>query len=63
MPKTQWLLGDRSYDADGCRDALQAKGIQLCILGHRSRNEPVQHDKPRYRRYSRIEIMFGRLKN
>ncbi len=63
VPKAQWLLGDRGYDADWFRDALQAKGIQSCIPGRRSRNEPVRHDKRRYRRRNRIEIMFGRLKD
>ena len=63
LPKAQWLLGDRGYDADTSRDALQAKGIQSCIPGRRSRNEPVRYDKRRYRRRSRIEIMFGRLKD
>ncbi len=61
--KAQWLLGDRGYDADWFRDALEAKGIQPCIPGRRSRNEPVRYDKRRYRRRSRIEIMFGRLKD
>ena len=37
LPKAQWLLGDRGYDADWFRDALQAKGIQPCIPGRRSR--------------------------
>ena len=63
LPPAQWLLGDRGYDADWFRDALQAKGIQPCIPGRRSRNEPVRYDKRRYRRRSRIEIMFGRLKD
>jgi transposase len=27
LPKAQWLLGDRGYDADWFRDALEAKGI------------------------------------
>lgn len=62
-PKAQWLLGDRGYDADWFRDALQAKGIQPCIPGRKSRNAPVRYDKRRYRRRSRIEIMFGRLKD
>ncbi len=62
LPKAQWLLGDRGYDADWFRDALEAKGIQPYIPGSRSRNEPVRYDKRRYRRRSRIEIMFGRLK-
>jgi transposase len=63
MPKAQWLLGDRGYDADWFRDALQAKGIQPCIPGRKSRLEPIRYDKRRYRRRSRIEIMFGRLKD
>jgi transposase len=58
----QGLLGDRGYDADWFREALQAKGIQPCIPSRRSRNEPVRYDKRCYRRRSRIEIMFGRLK-
>ncbi len=33
MPKAQWLPGDRGYDADWFSDALEAKGIQPCILG------------------------------
>ncbi len=63
LPKAQWLLGDRGYDADWFRDALQAKGIQPCIPGRKSRLEPIRYDKRRYRRRSRIEIMFGRLKD
>jgi transposase len=63
LPKAQWLLGDRGYDADWFRDALEAKGIQPCIPGRKSRNEPVRYDKRRSRRRSRIGIMFGRLKD
>jgi transposase len=61
LPKARWLLGDRGYDADWFRDALRAKGIQPCI--RKSRLQPVKYDKRRYRRRSRIEIMFGRLKD
>ncbi|SFO41360.1 Transposase DDE domain-containing protein [Sphingomonas sp. OK281] len=28
LPEAQWLLGDRGYDADWFRDALQAKGTR-----------------------------------
>ncbi|MFW2850735.1 IS5 family transposase [Sphingomonas sp. TX0543] len=63
LPKAQWLLGDRGYDADWFRDALQEKGIKPCIPGRKSRNEPIKYDKRRYRRRNRIEIMFGRLKD
>ena len=48
LPKTQWMLADRGYDADWYRDALQAKGITPCISGQKSRIIPVKHDKRRY---------------
>ena len=60
-PEAQWRLGDRGDDADRYRDPLQAKGIRPCIPGRRSRDQPVRHDKRRYRRRDRIAIMFGRL--
>ncbi|WP_128116417.1 MULTISPECIES: IS5 family transposase [Brevundimonas] len=63
LPKAQWLLGDRGYDADWFRDALQAKGITPCIPGRKTRTEPIRYDKRRYKRRNRIEIMFGRLKD
>lgn len=63
LPRAQWLLGDRGYDADWFRDALQAKGITPCIPGRKSRTEPIRYDKRRYKRRNRIEIMFGRLKD
>jgi transposase len=63
LPKAQWLLGDRGYDADWFRDALQQKGIKPCIPGRKSRLDPIKYDKRRYKRRNRIEIMFGRLKD
>ncbi|WP_140986133.1 IS5 family transposase [Asticcacaulis tiandongensis] len=63
LPRAKWLLGDRGYDADWFRDALQAKGITPCIPGRKSRTDPVKYDKRRYKRRNRIEIMFGRLKD
>jgi hypothetical protein len=59
LPKAQWQLGDRGYDAGWFRDASQGRGIQHCIPARRSRNQPVRYDKHRFRRLSRIEIMFG----
>ncbi len=63
LPRAQWLLGDRGYDANWFRDALQAKGITPCIPGRKSRIEPIRYDRRRYKRRNRIEIMFGRLKD
>ena len=62
MPKAQWLLGDRGYDADRFGDALHAKAFSPAPRAG-DRDEPIRHDKRRYRRRSRIEIMFGRLKD
>ncbi len=63
LPRAQWLLGDRGYDADWFRGALQAKGITPCIPGRKSRTDPIRYDKRRYKWRNRIEIMFGRLKD
>lgn len=62
LPKVKWLLGDRGYDADWFREALQDKGIRACIPGRKKRKTPVKYDKRRYKRRNRIEIMFGRLR-
>ncbi|WP_228391861.1 IS5 family transposase [Gluconobacter aidae] len=63
LPAAQWMLGDRGYDADWFRDALEEKGIKPCIPGQKSRGKPVKYDKRKYKRRNRIEIMFGRLKD
>lgn len=63
LPKAQWLLADRGYDADWFRDALREKGIKPCIPGRKSRVQRIKYDKRRYKRRNRIEIMFGRLKD
>jgi transposase len=63
LPEAQWPLGECGYDADWFGDALQAKDIQPCISGWRSRLEPIKYDKRRCRRRSGIKIVFGRLKD
>jgi len=63
LPNVKWLLGDRGYDADWLREALQDKGIRACIPGRKQRKTPIKYDRRRYKRRSRIEIMFGRLKD
>ena len=39
------------------------KGIRSCIPGRKSRGKAVRYGRRRYKRRSRIEIMFGRLKD
>ena len=63
LPKAEWLLADRGYDADWYREALKDKGIRVCIPGRKNRKKKVRHDRRRYKRRNRIEIMFGRLKD
>jgi transposase len=63
LPAAEWMLADRGYDADWFRDALKDKGIRPCIPGRKLRGKAIRHDKRRYRRRNRIEIMFGRLKD
>jgi transposase len=52
LPKAQWLFGDRGYDADWFRDALQAKVITTGIPGrktraiHPLRQAPLQAAQP-----------------
>ena len=63
LPNVEWLLGDRGYDADWFREALEDKGIRACIPGRKQRRTEIKYDKRRYKRRNRIEIMFGRLKD
>ena len=62
LPKADWLLGDRGFDAEWFRDALEEKEATPSIPGSKSRTKPVKYDKRRYKSRNRIEIMFGRLK-
>jgi transposase len=63
LPKVDWLLADRGYDADWFRKQLKDKEIKPCIPGRKSRKKAIKYDKRRYKRRNRIEIMFGRLKD
>jgi transposase len=63
LPKAEWLLADRGYDADWFKNALKDKGIKPCIPGRKSRGRPVKRDERRTKRRNRIEIMFGLAKD
>ncbi len=49
LPGVEWLLGDRGYDADWFREALEDDGIRACIAGRTRRKTPVTYDKHRNR--------------
>ncbi|OYR22740.1 transposase DDE domain protein [Brucella pseudogrignonensis] len=63
LPKVDWLLADRGYDADWFRKRLKDNEIKPCIPGRKNRKKAIKYDKRRYKRRNRIEIMFGRLKD
>lgn len=56
-------MADRGYDADWLREAIEDKGIRVCIPSPKSRKKAVKYDKRKYKRRNRIEIMFGRIKD
>ena len=63
LPKAEWLLADRGYEADWFRETLVDKGTKPRISGRKSRKKAIKYDKRRYKRRNRIERMFGRLKD
>ena len=42
---------------------MKDMGIKPCVPGRKSRRRPNKHDKRRYKRRNRTEIMFGHLKD
>lgn len=63
LPKAKSLLGDKGYDADWFRQALQERGITPCIPPKSNRKAPPEYDKLLYRDRHKIENMFGKLKD
>lgn len=60
LPKVDWLLGDRGYDADWFREALQGKGIRACIPGRKQCRAPLKYDKRRCKRRNRHLLVMKR---
>ena len=63
LPKAKELLGDRGYDANWFRQALNKRGITACIPSKSNRKTPIEYDRMLYRQRHKIENMFGRLKD
>ena len=63
LPKAEWLLADRGYDADWFRAALEQRGITACIPSKTNRKVPIPHDAALYRQRHKVENMFGKLKD
>lgn len=47
LPKVDWLLADRGYDADWFRKRLKDQEIKPCIPGRKSRKKAIKSDKRR----------------
>ena len=63
LPRARELLGDRGYDSNRFRAALNERGITPCIPSTRSRKVALPYDKVLYRQRHRIENAFRRLKD
>jgi len=63
LPAASDLIGDRGYDSDGYRAALEDKGITPCIPPRKNRKVQHAYDATLYRQRHRIENMFARLKD
>ena len=62
-PSATALIADRACDADRIRAWAEACGMIACILSKTLPKVRIPHDDALYRLRSRIEIMFGRLKD
>ena len=63
LPDAEALSADKGNDSYEFRDALYAKGIEPCIPSKSNRRVSITYDTKLYRQRSKIEIIFGRLKD
>jgi len=63
LPSARILIGDKGYDSDEYRAALQAKGIKTCIPPRSGRNNPAAYCKTLYKQRHKVENAFNRLKD
>ena len=63
LPPSKALLGDKGYDADWLRAALDDRKIEACIPSKSNRKIQISHDRALYRKRHKIENMFGKLKD
>jgi len=57
------LIGDKGYDSDELRAALEAKVITPCIPPRKGRNFPAGYSKTLYKQRYKVENMFRGLKD
>ena len=57
------LIGDKGYDSDEFRAALNAMGIKPCIPPRKNKTKKVSYCRKLYRTQHKVENMFGKLKD
>ena len=62
LERAAMVIGDKGYDSDEHRAALNAKRITACIPPRRGRSAPASFDKQLYRQRHKIENLLARLK-
>jgi transposase len=55
------VLVDKGYDADWFRDDLAQRKITVFIPSCANRKVPIPYDPALYKKWQKIENMFGRL--
>ena len=63
LPHAGILIGDKGYDSDEFRAALEAKGIKACIPPRSGRKNPARYCKTLYKQRHKVENAFNRLKD
>jgi len=63
LPQAAVVIADCAYDADGFRRELAGRGFVACIPSKRNRFAPIPCDRTLYRKRSKIENSFPKLKD
>jgi len=63
LPRAQYLLADKAYEADHWRQYLKSRHIIPVIPNKRNRKKLHPFNKARYKGRNVIERMFGRRKD
>jgi transposase len=56
------MIGDRGYDSDKFRRALEGNNNKVVIPGRKNRKEEIEYDREEYKKRGEIERVFGKIK-
>jgi transposase len=56
------MIGDRGYDSDTYRWALEGNNNKVVIPGRRNRREEIAYDREEYKKRGEVERIFGKIK-